>query len=88
MTFETAAIAEPAAVAIHTVNRAHFKNGVDGVIVGMGSIGLLTLQAFKAAGGGKAICVDINAKRLELASKLGFSACCPKCRWRCKDNCL
>jgi L-iditol 2-dehydrogenase len=71
MTFETAAIAEPAAVAIHAVNRACFNNGADGVIVGIGSIGLLTLQAFKAAGGGRVFCVDINSKRLEIALNLG-----------------
>ncbi|NLX71277.1 MAG: zinc-binding dehydrogenase [Clostridiales bacterium] len=46
-------------------------NGADGVIIGTGSIGLLTLQAFKAAGGGRIICMDINAKRLEIAKKLG-----------------
>jgi len=71
MSFETAAIAEPTAVAIHAVNRACFRNGADGVVVGTGPIGLLTLQAFKAAGGGRVYCVDINSKRLEIASKLG-----------------
>lgn len=39
---------EPAAVAIHAANRAHFRAGYTGV-VGAGPIGLLTLQAFKAA---------------------------------------
>lgn len=71
MTFDAAAIAEPAAVAVHAVNRAGFKNGADGVIVGVGPIGLLVLQAFKAAGGGRALCMDVSPKRLELASKLG-----------------
>ncbi len=71
MSFETAAVAEPAAVAVHAVNRACFRNGADGVIVGAGPIGLLTLQAFKAAGGGRTMCVDIAAKRLEIAAKLG-----------------
>ena len=71
MAFETAAIAEPAAVAVHAVNRACIRNGADGVIVGVGPIGLLTLQAFKAAGGGKALCMDVAAKRLALALKLG-----------------
>ena len=71
MSFEKAAVAEPAAVAVHAVNRARFRNGADGVIVGAGPIGLLTLQAFKAAGGGKVTCMDISAKRLEIAAKLG-----------------
>jgi len=71
MTFDSAALAEPAAVAVHAVNRAGFKNGSDGVIVGVGPIGLLTLQAFKAAGGGRTLCIDISQKRLDLALKLG-----------------
>ncbi|MFV0399359.1 MAG: alcohol dehydrogenase catalytic domain-containing protein [Oscillospiraceae bacterium] len=71
LSMELAALAEPAAVAIHAANRAHFRAGDTGVIVGAGPIGLLTLQAFKAAGGGQAICVDLIPSRLELAKKLG-----------------
>ncbi len=71
MPFEHAALAEPAAVAIHAVNRAMFKNGDSAVIIGAGPIGLLTLQAFKAAGGGRAICIDGIGKRLETAKRLG-----------------
>jgi L-iditol 2-dehydrogenase len=41
------------------------------LILGAGPIGLLTLQAFKAAGGGKAICVDILDSRLKLSKELG-----------------
>jgi L-iditol 2-dehydrogenase len=71
MSFDEGAMAEPAAVAIHAVNRTGFANGADGVIIGTGPIGLLTLQAFKAAGGGRAICVDINEKRLKIAERHG-----------------
>ena len=71
MDFETASKFEPAAVAVHAVNRACIRNGADGVIMGAGPIGLLTMQAFKAAGGGQVLCVDIAEKRLEIASKLG-----------------
>lgn len=71
MPFEHAALTEPAAVAVHAVNRAGFVNGKDAVIFGAGPIGLLTLQAFKAAGGGKAICIDLLDNRLELAKVLG-----------------
>jgi L-iditol 2-dehydrogenase len=68
---DDAALAEPAAVAVHSVNRAGLIGGKTGLIFGMGPIGLLTLQAFKAAGGGKVYCVDIMDNRLELAAKLG-----------------
>lgn len=71
LSFEDAALAEPAAVAIHAVQRADFRLGATGVIVGAGPIGLLTLQAFKAAGGGKAVCIDVLDSRLEKAKKVG-----------------
>jgi len=71
LSFAHAALAEPLAVAIHSINRARMRPGDTGVIIGAGPIGLLTLQAFKAAGGGRVICVDLLEKRLEMATKLG-----------------
>jgi len=80
MPMEYAAMIEPAAVAVHSVNRAGFINGKDGLIFGAGPIGLLTLQAFKAAGGGRVICVDIMDNRLKLAEELGADEVInPKC---------
>jgi len=71
LSFEDAALIEPLAVAIHVINRANMSPGNSGVIVGAGPIGLLMLLAFKAAGGGHAICVDLMESRLNLAKKLG-----------------
>lgn len=71
LSLELAALVEPAAVAVHAVNRARFHRGADGVILGAGTIGLMTLQAFKAMGGGRAVCVDMLDKRLDLAKQLG-----------------
>ena len=71
MLLEHGALVEPTAVAVHAVNRARFCKGDTAVVVGVGPIGLLTLQAFKAAGGGKVICMDKIPKRLELAKELG-----------------
>ena len=68
---DIAALAEPAAVAVHAVNRCGGVAGKTGVILGAGPIGLLTIQAFKAAGGAKVIAADINEKRLQLAGRLG-----------------
>ena len=77
LTLEIASLAEPAAVGIHSVARARMSMwGVTGIIVGVGPIGLMTLQAFKAAGGGKAICVDYIDKRLEAAKGLGADVVC------------
>jgi len=71
LSFEQGALAEPLAVAIHSIQRSNMQLGDTGVIVGAGPIGLLTLQAFKASGGGRAICIDLQEKRLETAKKLG-----------------
>ena len=71
LTLEDAALAEPAAVAIQAVNRGRVRPGDVGVIIGAGPIGLITLQAFKAAGGSRAICIDKVPQRLEWAKKLG-----------------
>lgn len=70
--FEEAAMIEPVAVGVHAVNRARLKKGDTAVIIGAGPIGLLTAQAFKAAGGGKTICTDFNETRLDLAKKIGI----------------
>jgi len=71
LSFADAALAEPLVVAIHTANRARIRLGETGVIVGAGPIGLLMLQAFKSAGGGHAICIDLHSNRLDAAKKLG-----------------
>ena len=77
LSLEVASLAEPAAVGIQAVARARASMwGVTGVIAGVGPIGLMTLQAFKAAGGGKAICVDYIDKRLETAKALGADVVC------------
>lgn len=71
LSLKHAALVEPTAVAVQAINRRRFSNGATGVILGAGPIGLLTLQAFKAAGGGYAICVDILDNRLEIAKAVG-----------------
>lgn len=71
MTDEQGAMVEPTAVAVHAVNRAGMITGRSGLILGCGPIGLLTLQAFKAAGGDRAICVDVVRSRIEKALELG-----------------
>ncbi|MCL2421400.1 MAG: NAD(P)-dependent alcohol dehydrogenase, partial [Defluviitaleaceae bacterium] len=77
LSLEDASLAEPAAVGIHAVNQVKGSLlGMTGVIVGAGPIGLMTLQAFKAAGGGKVYCVDYIDKRLEAAKVLGADVAC------------
>ena len=70
LSLEDAALVEPAAVGVQAVRRARFEKGATGLFFGAGPIGLMTMQAFRAAGGGKVICVDIISSRLEIAKKL------------------
>ncbi len=72
--FDEAAMIEPAAVAVQAVKRAVFPKGASGTVIGAGPIGLLTMQAFKAAGGGSVTCVDTNRFRLDFAKRLGADA--------------
>jgi len=71
MPFEHAALVEAVSVGVHAVNVSPIKLGDSVVIVGAGMIGLLTLQAAKAAGATRVIAVDINDNRLTVAKQLG-----------------
>ena len=71
VTFEQAVFVEPAAVALHAVRRAQAGPGQTGLVVGAGIIGLLTLQAVKAAGCEKVYATDLSEGRLALAKELG-----------------
>jgi len=71
VTFEQAACVEPVSIAVHAVGRLPVKLGDTAVVVGSGMIGLLALQALRAAGCGRIIAVDVDRRRLELAAKLG-----------------
>lgn len=69
--FAEAAMLEAVAVAIHGVNLAQLAPDSTALVIGAGTIGILTLQALKAAGCSKVFITDLDAQRLELAGKLG-----------------
>ena len=71
LSFEEAAFVEPVSIALHAVSLIPIKGGETAVVVGAGMIGLLVLQALKAAGCERIICVDLDAKKLEKAKDLG-----------------
>jgi len=71
LSFEHAALVEAVSVAVHAVNVTPIQLGDTAVIVGSGMIGLLTLQAARAAGASQIIAVDVNNKRLDVAKELG-----------------
>jgi L-iditol 2-dehydrogenase len=77
LSFEHAAMIEPVSVAVHAANRTPIRLGDRGVVVGCGMIGLLTIQAAKAAGCGTVFAVDVDETRLARASRLGADVTIP-----------
>ncbi len=71
LSFERAAFVEPVSIAVHAVERAPISLNDSAVVVGAGMIGLLVIQALRAAGCGTVIAVDLSPTRLELARQLG-----------------
>jgi L-iditol 2-dehydrogenase len=77
VTFEQAALVEAASVAVHAVSRARLKPGDTGLVVGSGMIGLLVVQALRAAGCESVIAVDPDADRLRRARSCGATRVVP-----------
>ena len=71
MSFSEAAMLEAVAVALHGVAVSEVKGGETALVIGAGMIGLLTLQAAKAAGCSRVIVTDVDRTRLKLASEMG-----------------
>ncbi len=71
VSFEQAAMVEPAAVALHALNQSSPKLGENCVVVGAGTIGSFILQLLKLAGTTQLIAVDIIDRNLEYAKEIG-----------------
>ncbi len=70
MSWDEAAMLDPASIAIHTVRRANPQPGDTVVVVGPGVMGLLVLQAAHALGAGRVLVVG-RGDRLRKAGELG-----------------
>jgi L-iditol 2-dehydrogenase len=71
MSFAEAAMLEPTSVALHAVKVSEIRGGETALVIGAGMIGLLTLQAARAAGCGRVLIADVDPTRLQLAADLG-----------------
>ncbi len=71
--FESAAFTTLGAIALHGFRLAEPQLGETVAVVGMGLLGLLTGQ-IAAAAGCRVLGIDIDPKRIELASSLGLQA--------------
>ena len=73
--FEHAAMIEPVSVAVHAAKRTPISKGDTAAVIGVGMIGLLVVQALKAADCSKVIAVDLADEKLKLAQELGADLC-------------
>lgn len=72
--FAQAAMIEAVSIAVHAVNITPKSLGDTAVVVGSGMIGLLTIQAAKAAGFARVFAVDLDDNKLAAALRLGADA--------------
>ncbi len=71
MPFDAATLAEPLAIALHSLHLASIRPGETVAVIGAGPIGLMTIAALRAAGAGKIWAVEPLAHRRELALAIG-----------------
>jgi predicted dehydrogenase/threonine dehydrogenase-like Zn-dependent dehydrogenase len=68
--YEHAAFTTVGAIALHGVRQADVQLGDSVVVIGLGLVGLLTVQLLKASGA-RVFGIDVNPARCELAQQLG-----------------
>ena len=72
--FAEAAMLEAVSVALHGVSLAPISIDSTALVLGAGMIGLLTVQALRAAGCSRIFVVDVDGTRLKLAQHVGATA--------------
>ncbi|CCF42288.1 alcohol dehydrogenase GroES-like domain-containing protein [Colletotrichum higginsianum] len=73
VSYEAAALLEPLSVAIHAVNRAKPEPGSTALVIGAGTVGLLTAAMARQAGCAQVTITDVDAGRVEYAVEKGFA---------------
>lgn len=71
VSFEQGALVEPSAVALHAVKQSKVKVGDKVAVFGTGPIGLLVIEALKAAGAAEIYAVELSEQRRQKAEELG-----------------
>jgi len=69
--FGEGAMVEPLAVGLHAAAKARIKPGDVAVVIGAGTIGVLTALAALAGGCSRVIIADVQQPKLDLAARLG-----------------
>ncbi len=73
VSFDAAALLEPLSVALHAVNRATPAPGSSALVLGAGTVGLLTAAMARQAGCSTVTITDVDAGRVNYAIKKGFA---------------
>ncbi|MBP3041574.1 2,3-butanediol dehydrogenase [Bacillaceae bacterium Marseille-Q3522] len=71
VSFEQGALVEPSAVALHAVRQSKLNVGDKAAVFGTGPIGLLVIEALKAAGASEIYAVELSPERKQKAEELG-----------------
>ncbi len=71
MPFEEGAMLEPFCVGLHAVRRADLRMGETVAILGVGTIGMMTLLAARCGGPGWSVVTDLSAAKRDLALRSG-----------------
>ncbi|WP_318507069.1 galactitol-1-phosphate 5-dehydrogenase [Bacillus sp. T3] len=71
ISYESGAMVDPAANAVHGLWRGNVQKGDTVVIMGLGAIGLFAVQFAREMGAKEVIAIDIFEEKLEIAKKLG-----------------
>lgn len=76
--YEQAALVEPSAVALYAVRQSKPKAGDKVAVFGCGPIGLLIIEALRAAGASEIFAIEIAKARQDKAKELGATVINPK----------
>lgn len=71
LSYEQAALTEPAAVALYAVRQSALRAGDTAAVFGCGPIGLLVIEALRAAGASKVYAIELSPERQAKAEELG-----------------
>ena len=71
VSFAEGAMVEPLAVGLHAAVKARIKPGDVAVVIGAGTIGVLTALAALAGGCSRVVIADVQQPKLDLAARLG-----------------
>ncbi|WP_163322542.1 galactitol-1-phosphate 5-dehydrogenase [Draconibacterium mangrovi] len=71
VSFEQAAMVEPAAVALHAIKQSGLQLGESAAVIGTGMIGLFLIQLLSLSNASPLFAIDVESSKLDMAKKFG-----------------